>query len=57
VKTQAPLTTAEIHRLTDDQIAALEKATQQLANETQRQAAGYQRTADWLRKEMKRRQA
>lgn len=49
------MTTAEVHALTDDQVAALEHATQKLANETQRQAAGYQRTADRLRKEIKRR--
>lgn len=55
MKANLPLTTAEIHRLTNDQVAALEKATQHLANETQRQAASYQRTADRLRKEIKRR--
>lgn len=55
MKTQPPLTTAELHRLTDVQVEVLEKVTQKLANETQRQAAGYQRNADRLRKEIKRR--
>jgi len=45
----------DIDRLDDDQIAALERTTQKLADETQRQAARYQRTADRLRKSIKRR--
>jgi hypothetical protein len=45
----------DIDRLDDDQIVTLERMTQKLADETQRQAARYQRTADRLRKAIKRR--
>lgn len=48
-----PLTQAEIDRLTDEQVHALERASQKLADETQRQAASYQRTADRMRKAIK----
>jgi len=34
-------------------VHALERASQKLANETQRQAAHYQRTADRMRKALK----
>ena len=49
------LTTAQIKALDDEQVKHLESATSRLANETQRQAAHYQREADKLRKELKRR--
>lgn len=48
-----PMTQAELDRLTDEQVHALERASQKLANETQRQAAHYQRTADRMRKALK----
>lgn len=57
MKPNQPLTTAELHQLTDDQVRALESSSQKLANETQRQAACYQRMADRARKEIKRRKA
>ncbi|ADV27003.1 OmpA/MotB domain-containing protein [Pseudoxanthomonas suwonensis 11-1] len=50
-----PLTQAELDRLTDEQVHALERASQRLADETQRQAAHYQRTADRMRKALKNR--
>ena len=53
--TPAAMEQKYIDRLDDDQIAALERTTQKLADETQRQAAHYQRTADRLRKAIKRR--
>ena len=49
------MTQAELDSLTDEQVAALERATQKLANEVQAQAASYQRQADRLRKALKRR--
>lgn len=49
------MTQAELDSLTDEQVAVLERATQKLANEVQRQGACYQRQADRLRKAMKRR--
>lgn len=55
-----PLTQAELDRLTDEQVHALERASQRLADEAQRQAAhyqrtaaGYQRQADRMRKAIK----
>jgi len=48
-----PLTQADLDRLTDDEVHALERASQRLADETQRQAAHYQRTADRMRKALK----
>jgi len=46
---------ADMDRLTDEQLRALEKGTQRLADETQRQAAHYQRQADRMRKALQRR--
>lgn len=48
-----PLTQAELDRLTDEQLSALERATQRLGTELQRQAAHYQRQADRMRKAIK----
>jgi len=48
-----PLTQAELDRLTDDQLSVLARATQRLADVSQRTAAGYQRQADRLRKALK----
>lgn len=48
-----PLTQAELDRLTDDQLSVLARATQRLADASQRTAAGYQRQADRLRKAIK----
>lgn len=49
------MTQAEVDALSDEDIAVLERATQKLANEVQRQGAAYQRQADRLRKAIKRR--
>ena len=49
------MTQADMDRLTNEQLRGLEKATQKLANEVQRQAAHYQRQADRMRKAMQRR--
>ena len=49
------MTQAEVDSLSDGQIEALERTTQKLANLVQAEAASYQRQADRLRKEMKRR--
>jgi len=48
-----PLTQAELDRLTDDQLSVLARATQRLADASQRTAAGYQRQADRMRKAIK----
>lgn len=53
MKPRRALTQAEVDQLTDDQLAVMEKSTQQLANEMQRQAAAYQRDADRFRKNLK----
>jgi len=55
MRTPSAMEQKDIDRLDDEQIATLERATQKLADETQRQAARYQRTADRLRKAIKRR--
>lgn len=55
MREQAAMTQAEVDALSDDEIAALERVTQKLANELQRQGAAYQRQADRLRKAIKRR--
>lgn len=55
MREQAAMTQAEVDGLSDDEIAALERVTQKLANEVQRQGAAYQRQADRLRKAIKRR--
>lgn len=49
------MTQADVDSLSDAEIAALERVTQKLANEVQRQGAAYQRQADRLRKAIKRR--
>lgn len=49
------MTQAEVDSLSDEQIAALERVTQKLANQVQREGAAYQRFADRLRKAIKRR--
>ncbi len=49
------MTQAEVDALSDEQIVELERVTQRLANEVQRQGAAYQRQADRLRKAIKRR--
>lgn len=46
---------AELVRLSDPDLRALERATSKLADATQRQAAHYQRQADRMRKEQRRR--
>lgn len=48
-----PLTQAELDRLTDEQLSVLARATQRLADASQRTAAGYQRQADRMRKAIK----
>lgn len=48
-----PLTEADLTRLPDDQLHALERATSRMGDELQRQAARYQRQADRMRKAMK----
>lgn len=48
-----PLTQAELDRLSNDQLHALERATSRMGDELQRQAARYQRQADRMRKAMK----
>lgn len=53
MKTPSAMQQADIDRLSDEQIDALERATQKLADQTQREAARYQRTADRLRKNIK----
>ncbi len=53
MKTPSAMQQADIDRLSDEQIHALERATQKLADQTQREAARYQRTADRLRKNIK----
>jgi len=55
MSTPSAMDQKDIDRLDDDQIVTLERMTQKLADETQRQAARYQRTADRLRKAIKRR--
>lgn len=50
-----PLTQAELNRLSNDQLHALERATSRMGDELQRQAARYQRQADRMRKAMKNR--
>ena len=47
------MTQAEMGRLTDEQLHTLERATQKLGTELQRQAAHYQRQADRVRKAIK----
>lgn len=49
------MTQAEVDRLGDCELRALELATRKLADQTQREAARYQREADRLRKTMSRR--
>ncbi len=49
-------TEAELDALTPEQERVLDRATQRLANEMQRQAAAYQRFADRLRKRARRRE-
>ena len=49
------MTQAEVDALSDEDIAALERVTQKLANAVQAQGASYQRQADRLRKAIKRR--
>ncbi len=46
------LTEAELSALSPDDLRALQKATQALANESQRQTAHYQRQADRMRKRL-----
>ena len=46
------LTAAQIKLLDDEQLAHLQSVTSRLANETQRQAAHYQRESDKLRREL-----
>lgn len=53
MKTPSAMQQADIDRLSDEQIYALERATQKLADQTQREAARYQRTADRLRKNIR----
>lgn len=53
MKAPSAMQQADIDRLSDEQIHALERATQKLADQTQREAARYQRTADRLRKNIK----
>lgn len=48
-----PLTQAELDRLTDEQLSVLARATQRLADASQRTTAGYQRQADRMRKAIK----
>lgn len=55
MKAFRPMTQAEVDRLSDGEIRALELATRKLADQTQREAARYQREADRLRKTMTRR--
>ena len=55
MKQRQALTQAEVDQLTDDQLGVMEKTTQRMANELQRQAAAYQRDADRFRKNLKRR--
>ena len=50
---QPALTQATLDALTDDQVAALAKSSQELANESMATAAFYQRTADRCRKALK----
>lgn len=50
---QPALTQQELDRLTDEQVAALAKSSQSLANEAMSNAAFYQRTADRCRKALK----
>lgn len=45
----------ELVRLPDADLRALERATSKLSDTVQRQAAQYQRQADRMRKELKRR--
>lgn len=47
------MTQAEMDRLTDEQLHTLERATQKLGTELQRQAAHYQHQADRMRKAIK----
>lgn len=55
MKKRQTLTQAEVDQLSADQLRVLERSTQSLANELQRQAAAYQRDADRFRKNLKRR--
>lgn len=50
---QPALTQQELDRLTDEQVSALAKSSQSLANESMAAAAFYQRTADRCRKALK----
>lgn len=47
---QEAMTQAEMDQLSDEQLRTLERATQKLATELQRQAARNQRQADRMRK-------
>ena len=49
------MTQAEVDSLSDAALEALERVTQKLANQVQREGAAYQRQADRLRKAIKRR--
>lgn len=49
------LTTADLHGMGADDLRALELATRKLGDATQATAARYQRQADRMRKELKRR--
>jgi len=55
MKTDRSMTQAEVDRLSDAEIRALELTARRLADRTQREAARYQREADRLRKTMARR--
>lgn len=50
---QPALAQAELDVLSDDQVSALAKSSQALANESMATAAFYQRTADRCRKALK----
>lgn len=55
MKAHQSMTQAEVDSLSDGALHALELATRKLANQTQREAARYQREADRLRKAIARR--